>query len=256
MVWSWLRIPQCPWDVYSQRHTSVAMNRDGNFALSSWIAWITGPCESSAGVPQSSYLLVRVSFRASNHTTLCSWHAFCALRGTPNKITLPRPLSTKGPIKSSSLSTPHLLCPGKVGISTDAVGSSVMKIGYINMLFSSDRRDCHLRDNGWAYPPWRIELSAISVIFYTEQEGNLKIRYQELSDSTILDEGSERTRLACRLLPFETSLAASWMLYALKLGWRSKVVDANSLLNGHFSCRYAILSSSMPSNKFNLNSRW
>ena len=85
-------------------------------------------------------------------------HTLVQLKGTPKRITLSKPFFTKGPMNSSSLLTPHLRCPGRVGISTLAFGSSVMNMGYMNMDLVSWRFACHFRESGCAYPPWRIEL--------------------------------------------------------------------------------------------------
>ena len=47
--------PQCPWEVYSQRQTSVAMKREGKSLRRALMARMTGPEGSSAGVPRPSY---------------------------------------------------------------------------------------------------------------------------------------------------------------------------------------------------------
>ena len=124
---SW-RIPQCPCEVYSHRQTSVAMNNVGKSARSFLMARITGPCGSSAGVPRGS---------------------FSHFKGTPKRMTLLRPFCTRGPMRLSSRSMPHRHCPGNDGMSTQDVGSSITKMGYMNMDLSSPRRDCHWRESGW-----------------------------------------------------------------------------------------------------------
>ena len=68
--------------------------------------------------------------------------------GTPNRMTLFSPFFTSGPRNSSSRFTPHRACPGSDGISTCASGSSVMKMGYMSMLFVSVRFACHDRESG------------------------------------------------------------------------------------------------------------
>ena len=80
------------------------------------------------------------------------------LSGTPKRMTLWRPFLTSGPRNSSSRFTPQRACPGSEGISTCASGSSVMKMGYMNMAFVSVRFACHERASGWWYPPARTEL--------------------------------------------------------------------------------------------------
>ena len=54
IVPSALRMPQCPWEVYSQRQTSVAMKRVGKSLRRALMARMTGPEGSSAGVPRPS----------------------------------------------------------------------------------------------------------------------------------------------------------------------------------------------------------
>jgi len=50
----------------------------------------------------------RGSMRAELDTEQIFKRTFSQLSGTPNNITLFRPLSTRGPMNSSSLFTPHL----------------------------------------------------------------------------------------------------------------------------------------------------
>lgn len=55
--------------------------------------------------------------------------AFSIVTGTPKRITLFKPFSTKGFKNASSLLIPHRFCPGKVATSCSASGSSEMKMG-------------------------------------------------------------------------------------------------------------------------------
>jgi hypothetical protein len=48
------RMPQWPWEVYSQRQTSQAMRREGKRALSFWMARMTGVVGESAAEPRGS----------------------------------------------------------------------------------------------------------------------------------------------------------------------------------------------------------
>lgn len=83
--------------------------------------------------------------------------------GTPNRITLLRPFLIKGPRNPSRRSTPHRFWPGSAEISTSAFGSSVIKIGYINIDLVRLRRDCHSRASGWWYPPCSTDLHRLSL---------------------------------------------------------------------------------------------
>jgi hypothetical protein len=74
---------------------------------------------------------------------------FAQLSGTPKRITLLRPFLTSGPMNSSRRSTPQRHWPGSEAISTRAVGSSVMKIGYMSIDLSIFLRVCHSRESGW-----------------------------------------------------------------------------------------------------------
>jgi len=59
---------------------------------------------------------------------------------------------------------PHRRCPGRDGMSTLASGSSVMKMGYMNMDLLSWQRLCHDLGRGWWNPPWRIEAMVYAVM--------------------------------------------------------------------------------------------
>jgi len=49
-------------------------------------------------------------------------------------------------------------------MSTLASGSSVMKMGYMNMDLLSWQRLCHDLGRGWWNPPWRIEAMVYAVM--------------------------------------------------------------------------------------------
>jgi hypothetical protein len=110
---------------------------------------MTGPEGSSAGVPRPSYAHKQFQGNTKKKDDE-KGHTLTQLKGTPKRITLSKPFFTKGPINPSSLLTPHLRCPGRVGISTLAFGSSVMNIGYMNMDLVSWRFACHVRESGCA----------------------------------------------------------------------------------------------------------
>ena len=94
------------------------------------------------------------------HKPLVLLMTLSQFKGTPKRITLSNPLSTRGWRKPSSLLTPHLCCPGNEGISTLASGSSVIKIGYMNIDFVTVNSvlASHFRGVGRWYPPWITEL--------------------------------------------------------------------------------------------------
>jgi hypothetical protein len=139
---------------------------------------MTGPFGSSAGPPCASC-------RGSAHCSTLSYCfgplTFSHFIGTPNSITLPSPFFMSGPRNSSSRSTPQRRWPGKLLISVDAPGSSVMKIGYMSISFVSPRRDCHERESGCWYPPCRIdEISSVDIV-----EGEERVRTSSTRESGI-----------------------------------------------------------------------
>lgn len=90
------RIPQCPWEVYSQRQTSATMYSWGNLWRRRRILAITGPCGSSAAVPRASLQPGAI--------------------GTPNNITDRRPFRTRGSRKGTSLLIPRRCWSGREGM--------------------------------------------------------------------------------------------------------------------------------------------
>lgn len=55
---------------------------------------------------------------------------------------------------------------------TLASGSSVIKMGYMNMDFVRVRLLCHDRDRGWWYPPCRIDLNRVIGYIFERREHN------------------------------------------------------------------------------------
>ena len=107
------RMPQCPWEVYSQRQTSATMYRLGNFARSNRIDCMTGPFGSSAAVPSASFVP--------------------ALSGTPKRITERRPLRTRGSRWGMSLLIPRRIWSGREGMRVSSSSLSDMKSGYMSI---------------------------------------------------------------------------------------------------------------------------